>query len=367
MESAARWLALASAAPLACCGPSASPAASGGAAGSPGAGAVGAGAGTAPADSIYFGQREVPARTPGAVRIATYNLLNLFDDEDDPALSGPVEDIDDATPAARRQCLAGTIRRLDADVLALQEVESDSALREFRDGYLGGLGYDYLVSLDTGDPRGIECAVLSRFPVANIEHWAGQELGGVHPAMWGSQPNDWAGESITFKRSPLRVDVLVPVAGSEADGASPYVLTLFVMHSKSGGPGAYWREAESSRLVEIVGAVRAEDPGANIVVLGDFNATSDQRSVRLLLEADLTEVLPFDAGRATATASHESGRRIDHILMSPGALREVVRGSEFILGTPGRPPGADWRATPAPEGLASDHYPVVVELWAVDR
>lgn len=323
---------------------------------------------TTPTDSIYFGQREAPEKMPGTIRLATYNLLNLFDNVDDPTLSGDAEDIDDAKPDDQKQALARAIRRLNADVLALQEIESESALREFRDQYLATLGYVYLVSIDTGDPRGIECAVLSRFPLTNVQTWAGLELGGIHPDTWGSQPNEWAGQPITFKRSPLRVDVEVPrMSDGDGNGQPGYTMTLFVVHNKSGGPGGYWREAESRKIVELVAQARTENAEANIIVLGDMNAMSQDQSVRTVLDAGFTEILPFDPERALATTSHESNRRIDHILVSGPALREVVQGSAFILGTPSREPGADWRTTAAPAGLASDHFPVAVDLWIGDR
>jgi endonuclease/exonuclease/phosphatase family metal-dependent hydrolase len=140
-----------------------------------------------------------------------------------------------------------------------------------------------------------------------------------------------------------------------------------VLHNKSGGPGGYWREAESRKIRELVDEVRGENAEANIVVLGDMNAMSEDQSVRTLLEAGLSEVLAFDPEHALATTSHESNRRIDHILLSAAALREMVEGSAFILGTPSREPGADWRTVPAPAGMASDHFPVAVELWLGDR
>lgn len=327
-----------------------------------------------PADSIYLGTRDAPPRHDGAIRIATYNLLNLFDDIDDPAYSGNEEDIDDAKPENEREALGDAIRRLDADILALQEIESESALAEFRDRHLADLGYDHLVSIDTGDPRGIECAVLSRFPLSNVQTWAGLELGGTHPDQWGNAENFYAGEPITFKRSPLRVDVTVPALTGEGGGegtsgsaAEPYVLTLFVLHNKSGGPGGYWREAESAKIVELIEEARAADASANIIVLGDLNAQTEEQSVQTLLDAGLTELLPVDQDRWAATMSHESGRRIDHILVSAPAMLEVVPDSAFILGTPTRAPGSNWRTTPAPAGFASDHLPVAVDLWIGDR
>ncbi len=42
-----------------------------------------------------FGQAEAPAKEAGTFRLTTYNIENLFDDVDDPTLSGDNEDIDD--------------------------------------------------------------------------------------------------------------------------------------------------------------------------------------------------------------------------------------------------------------------------------
>ena len=71
-----------------------------------------------------YGQKEPSRRAKGSLRIASYNVLNYFDDVDDPALSGEWDDKDLTTSTDRLRGLAKAIRRLDADVLALQEVES---------------------------------------------------------------------------------------------------------------------------------------------------------------------------------------------------------------------------------------------------
>ena len=87
---------------------------------------VGFAAGEPPAPRL--GVDEPLAKAPGTIRVVTYNVENLFDDVDDPSLSGRNEDIDDTKPGAELAALAETIRRLDADVIALQEIESREAL-----------------------------------------------------------------------------------------------------------------------------------------------------------------------------------------------------------------------------------------------
>lgn len=311
-----------------------------------------------------FGSAEPTPKPAGALRFATYNIENLFDDKDDPALSGEYEDIDDTKPAAHVEAAAAAIRRIDADILALQEVESEEALRAFRDAHLSGLGYDHLASIDAGDERGIEQAVLSRYPIVEAKNWPRMELGGVHPEKWGDGPNYNAGKPLTFHRSPLRVTVQVPAAEGRPE---PYELTLFIVHQKSGRDGDYWRRAEAARTVQLAAELTREDPDRNIIIAGDFNAVFRDAPMQTFRGAGFVDA--FDVGRTPGPEyiSHESGRRIDFILLNPAAVKEFIPQTRFVLGMPARPEGADWRTTPPPPGYASDHYPVVVDLTPVDR
>lgn len=325
----------------------------------------------AQAQSARLGTQEVPEKAEGAIRLATYNVLNLFDDRDDPVLRDRFDDWYDqdrvlrAKPETERRALAGNIHRLDADVLCLQEIESFEALIEFRDQFLSGMGYDHVVSIDVGQERGIENAVLSRFPLGDVKVWPGLELGGVHPEMYGNQKNWYAGEPITFRRSPLRVTVEVP--GERAAGEKPYALTLFIVHHKSGRYNDYWRDKESAKIVEFIKAIEAEDPHANIAVLGDFNAQHDEQVLRNYFDAGMTDLFGEDTGfPVEPRLTHESDRRIDFILLNKNALAETKLDTRTVLGTPVRAKGADYRSVPAPEGYASDHMPVSVDIVAAD-
>lgn len=326
----------------------------------------------APDDFIRFGTRDIPARTPGTVRLATYNVENLFDDQDDPTLTGRNEDIDDTKPEPHVRALANTIRALDADIIALQEIESEEVLLWFRDTYLVGLGYDHVAAVDAGDDRGIEQAVLSRYPIESVTNWPRLPLGGVHPDEWGNSENWNAGQPITFHRSPLRVAINIPPQSGtdEVPAGIPdaYQLTLYVVHAKSGRPGEYWRVSEARGLVNQINQQLADDPDANIAVLGDFNAFLSDESVQAIITtATLTDALADVADRSPRFMTHESGRRIDHILVNNNLQPEIVTTSPFVLGTPSLPEGVDWRQDWRPDGYASDHFPVVLELTPRDR
>ncbi len=309
---------------------------------------------------IRHGVRSPLSKAPGTIRLATYNVENLFDDIDDPALGGRNDDIDETIPIERRQPLADAIRAADADILCLQEIESESALRWYMDEYLTGMGYDHVVSIDAGDERGIEQAVLSRFPIAHVENWPRRPLAGVHPDNWGDQENWHAGEPILFHRSPLRVDVEV----TASEDGEPYRLTLYVIHQKSNRYGGYWREAEANGLIEILYAADDLTDTTNIAILGDFNATVDQPSVRTYLDFGFHDAFAGLSGAAVIT--HASSRRIDLILVNDALRPEVIDASRFVLGTIQRPADMSWQ-DPAPPGYAADHYPVVVDLHPSDR
>lgn len=330
------------------------------------------------------GIAEPKPRTPGAIRIASYNIENLFDEHDDPKLTGRNEDSAMTKPREHREAAARAIRMIDADVLCLQEIESLDALRWFRDEFLGDMGYDYLISLDAGDGRGIEQSVLSRFPLTNERVWGEVNLGGTHPAKWGRGDNDFAGQPITLRRSPLLVTMTVPAgAVKSAEGqpnASDYSAVLLVVHHKSGAPGGYWREAEARQFVKWANeAASATEPPTDVFILGDFNARAGDQSVRIYFDAGYVDALvaagvkkprpgeredPADREREfdAEMITHASERTIDFILASKTAAARIAPKSGFVLGTGARERGANWRTTPPPDGWASDHYPVVVDV-----
>ena len=301
-------------------------------------------------------------RRPGTIRFASYNLLNLFDDKDDPALQGDFDDIGMATTHERSRTLARVIKAVDADILALQEVESLEALLWFRATYLPDAGYKYVASHDVGYYRGIEQSIMSRFPITRTQVWLSVSLDDVarDGSGWGRVPRNFR-TGLKIRRSPLRVDIKVN---------DKYELSIFNVHHKSGRDFRFYREAESLKIIEFVNQLQREDPGRNIIVAGDFNAVPGEKSLRVYLEAGLMDPLSDRSisqrraapqVKARIYKTHESGRVLDYILLNSAAQRELVMGSAHIYGTLSVE-NYDWVKDPYPEGYASDHYPVIIDL-----
>ena len=326
-----------------------------------------------------------PQKASGSVRLAAFNVENLFDGVDDPKLSGDDDDLPMQTDETRLKNLASIIRQLDADVLALEEVESEACLKWFRDTYLKDMGYEHLASREVGYYRGVEQSVLSRFPIERVETFVDLRLADSAsriPADPATQKKGgWAKpdklEKPGFQRSPLQADIRLP------DGS---LLHLFVVHFKAGGKKyAHQRELESLAVVGLVDAIRAKDADAQIAVVGDFNASPNDKTASLMREKELGGLVSAyearpEADRRGKGEQAEGGktgtkylthsfvgdegkpiqRTIDYIMLSPSLLQKAEPGSFFVLGLP---KGLDSNER-RPKGYASDHNPIAVDLKA---
>ena len=72
----------------------------------------------------------------GVIKIASFNVLNLFDDYDDPYVENEVYP---GKKTEEMKQLAATIRRLNADLVALEEVENRFFLEHFVASHLADM------------------------------------------------------------------------------------------------------------------------------------------------------------------------------------------------------------------------------------
>lgn len=313
----------------------------------------------APSEYHRFGLTEAMPRIEGTIRVGSYNMLNFFDQTDDPALQGKYDDFGDnpgPTSDARCKELAKVIIELNADVLALQEVEGLEALVWFNEHYLQDMGYKYVISEEVGYYRGIEQSLLSRFPVTEVKTWTNADLSKIERkgGGWTDIPTDE--ESITFQRSPLFVTVETPQG---------YELSIFVVHHKA-GRNAWHRELEALQILNYIEEMTAEDPERNIAVIGDFNSTPWDRSTRSYFRSGMTDAMSLRTlnlnwdDTSPLRMTHTSGRLIDYILLNPAAISEYIIDSGFVLGSSAQE--YNWREDPFPAGYASDHCAIAIDM-----
>ena len=269
----------------------------------------------------------------GQLSVATYNVLNLFDAEDDPYHA------DESTPAKSRdqlKLLAESMVRLNADVVALQEVESRGYLKRFVDVFLPDMGYDHIVHFEGNDLRGIDVCLVSRVQIGAVRS---------HRHLQFDGPDD---SKRRFSRDVLAVSV-------EPDGAQP--VQVWVVHLKSNSGGREFAEpirlAESRALRGLLDEEFAADPEARIVLVGDFNDVWGSPTLETIVGAGPTGMWSAASSLGGALPdTYNTGEyrsMIDFILCSPAMKRHYVGGSLRI------PPGS-------PEATGSDHNPVAARF-----
>jgi len=280
------------------------------------------------------------------MKIATFNMESFGDDRHDPAELAP-----------RLDALKPKILELDADILCLQEVNAQKlkgeTARQFQalDLLLEDTPYRTFHRATSERPSGKgpgdrhNLVILSRFPIAQVESLYQAH---AHPPLWQpktAEPPYDRPQTIEFDRPVLKVEI---------DIGTGKPLHLFGVHLRApiaamirGGkrPDRSWRSIsawaegyqlsvlkQTAQALELRLAVEelfAADGEAQIVLAGDFNATSETGTIRLLRadpddtgSPDLADrrLYQLDAAlppEKRKTVIHKGkGQALDHILAS---------------------------------------------------
>jgi len=270
-----------------------------------------------------------------ALTLATYNVKDLFD-----ATSSEEEE----RLQKKLAVLAGIVTRLDADVLALQEVSSEAVVRRLCELLPGGGGYGPPM-VGTADARGIRCAILSRQPVRTWNIHTAHHL--EFPRFFQSDASPF-GERIPLRRGIVHAELDVgwsqplhflslhfkssrPVPLRTAEGAPIEPITG---HEQAEGMlrSMVWRAAEALFVRSIVDGIHAE----NIVVAGDFNDVAESMVVRTVVGtgpfalSSASAIIPAD--QRFSVLHGGSGSLIDHMLTSfPSRLRSARLENENLV------------------------------------
>ena len=207
-----------------------------------------------------------PAAGERQFSVASYNLEHFMDVFDDPYSKDESADVKSHREIER---IAEALQRLDADLVALQEVEKTGALKALVQEHLPGQGYEYALVNPTNADRGIHLGVISRWPILSVTSHRFREF---------SIPQ--VKRTWRFARDLL--EVVVRVSPQQR-------LHVFVVHfkSKRDSPedpnSADWRFAEARCARRIMARRRSEQPNAWMMLVGDLNDTPRSRPLRTLL------------------------------------------------------------------------------------
>jgi endonuclease/exonuclease/phosphatase family metal-dependent hydrolase len=275
------------------------------------------------------------------LRVATYNIETYLDvpTETRPRVKSP-----EAKAKVRE-----SIRAMNPDVIALEEMGTTNALLELRASLKAeGEDYPYWEHVSGADTN-IHVAVLSKFPIV----------------AWHPHTNDtFLLDGRSFRVSRGFAEVAIQVRTN-------FTFTLIAAHLKSRRPvpdadEAQERLGEATVLRGIVDGLLKANPDLPLVVLGDMNDVKDADSTRELIgrgKLKLTDTRPAERNgdNAPAASTEYQPRNITWTLFY--AKEDSYSRSDYILLS--RAMAAHWRPQDsyvlnlANWGVGSDHRPVV--------
>jgi len=295
-----------------------------------------------------------------SIRLATFNTENLFArynfnknynpvSKDGFTINDLAFDIYDETD---KQITAQAIREVNADVIALQEIESLPVLDAFNSKYLDKMGYRHRILIDSFDPRKIDVAILSRFPILSVRSYR--------------QERNASNSTWLFSRDCLAVSM--DIEGKE--------LILYVNHFKSmieGRAETHARRKEQvNRVVTIIDEKwKAKEYEGNFVVLGDFNDYPEGNTALTPLIQhpgleDVVKRMPQENQWTHFYSGKKEYKQLDFILLSK-SLAQMNPNSPDIMrkGLPYRAKeyiGPRFPNVGEDKPKASDHAPVFIDI-----
>lgn len=320
------------------------------------------------------------------VRVGTFNLNNLFSrfnfqgvvstspaisnggitisfdqgDVDVRTFMGKLVKEKDPTDTAT---IAGRIMQtMNADVLAVQEVEHIEILKEFNRDFLGN-AYSTIILIEGNDSRLIDVGIMSKLPVGAVT----SHQTATHPASPGKR---------VFGRDLLQVEILKPNGDKHFTVYNTHMKSHFVPFTEDKVTGAANANARRQQQAEMTAAImsKQERVGSKFILTGDMNDPPDSPFLAPMLTVDGHQMVnglenavesrpakPETAGQGpgpqTTTWTHRfnpSGpafpeyQQYDQIWLSP-ALAPKLTGA-----------GIDRRTKHGGDG--SDHDPAWVDL-----
>lgn len=327
---------------------------------------------------------------PIAVTVMTFNVENLFDNNDDPDKDDKAYlplvakqnqdhrdacntisvarwrdeclnlDWSDTTLEHKLEVVAATIRRVNdgagADIVALQEIENLAILERLRSDFLADLNYRPGILIEGSDLRGIDVAFLSRLPLARPPV--------LHPLALPDFP-----ERSRDIRGVLQADFELP------DGS---ILTGFSVHFPAPFHPTAMRVAAYEHLNRLLAALPRSH---HAFAAGDFNTTSGEDAEQRMFDryARPDWSLAQDIGCRACKGTHYYARDdnwsfLDLILFAEarGAKTTARIRADSVRIANGNPDQVSSDGTPlrfnaTKRSGVSDHWPMIATIEVTQK
>jgi endonuclease/exonuclease/phosphatase family metal-dependent hydrolase len=238
------------------------------------------------------------------------------------------------------------LRKADADIVVLQEFESAKYLQQLAADSLPEMQYQFFADVPSHGWY-MNVVMMSRFPMGIISGY-----GSATTPLPDYVTEDGSRETQNHINTRMwSIDVFP---------AENYSFLLTGVHLKAGrGPrNQAMRTGQINLLTATFNRMLDENPGKNMIIAGDLNATPNSAEIGLLLRNDQLRNRFIDA-IDTAVYSHPADapdRRLDYLLVNQNMYAEVVENSVEVAAFF---PSDTMR-------IISDHLPVVGRFYKLD-
>ncbi len=265
--------------------------------------------------------------------IATWNVEHFVDTYDNPYIKNTLEDAPEADKIkAKIQRFVEAVRQLDADVLVLQEFESQPFLERIAQNYLKDMGYVFFAAAPSPDWY-MNVVLMSRVPIGVVYGY-----GNIYTAVPGS--TDKEGRPETQKNVNTRMVSVEILARPD------YHFILHGLHLKAGRNerDQAMRQGQIDFLLGQCQRFQAEDRQTKQVIMGDLNAIPSSAEFLQILKGKqkLKFIHPFES-EVFSHPADKPERQLDHILPNIKMYKDMIKVEVF---------------TPSAAREISDHLPV---------
>jgi len=269
-----------------------------------------------------------PIGPPVTFKVMDWNVHDFFDEDDDPAKDDP-RYLDAADVSSKITKLAKVINAQSPDILTLQEVETKDLLRRLNDRLTVKLPHYELIP--GRDPRGINVAIMSRFPLLSTA---------THQNEWlytpdGRGPYKWSRDCLE-----AHVDL-----GGNREAA--FLVNHLISQLDDSVDTDLKRQAQAQGARDLADAIRGAAPWSAVFITGDMNDDPGSASSRIFFDdgqfIDLWSGLSLPNGWTYKDGS--TYHRLDYLI--PDAVTATWTQSATL---------------PHPTDTSSDHSPVVASF-----
>lgn len=270
-----------------------------------------------------------PLGAPVTFKVMNWNVHDFFDETNDPAKDDTV--VSAATVTSKITKLAKVVNAQAPDVLTIQEVETKDLLGRLNDKLTAKLpNYELIPGRD---PRGINVAILSKFPILSSK---------THQNEWLYTP-DGRGP---YKWSRDCLEVHLDLGGNRE---AAFLVNHLISQIDDSVDTDLKRQAQAKGARDLADGIRNGSPWVAVFITGDMNDDPTSTSTRLFFDDGL--YVDLWSGQSLANAwTYKDGstpHRLDYLI--PDAVAARWKQSAALVHS-------------SDVTSASDHAPVVASF-----